>query len=120
VKGEQLVTFTINGETYSYELSVCDFATDADAIMGTDFLKKMKAILNLEAARLCLKKVGSVGHNPLKGGQCGTCGTATRAAFTGFSRPDSRTGRQKSCWIGWKVQKERSPNLTEIISHEIQ
>jgi hypothetical protein len=36
VKGEQLVTFTINGETYRHEFCVCDLATDADVIIGTD------------------------------------------------------------------------------------
>jgi len=37
VKGEQRVIITINGETYTHEFYVCELATDADAIIGTDF-----------------------------------------------------------------------------------
>jgi hypothetical protein len=70
VKGEQLVTFTINGEPYSHEFCVCDLATDADAIIGTDFLRKMNAKLVLEAGRLCLRKGGKLTHNPWGGERC--------------------------------------------------
>jgi hypothetical protein len=52
VRGEQLVTFTINGETYSHEFCVCDLSTDAEAIIETDFLSKMNANLDLKAGRL--------------------------------------------------------------------
>jgi len=37
VKGEQRVIITINGETYTHMFCVCELATEADVIIGTDF-----------------------------------------------------------------------------------
>jgi hypothetical protein len=54
VKGEQRVIITINGETYNHEFCVCDLATDADVIVGTDFLRKMDATLDFERGKLWL------------------------------------------------------------------
>ena len=48
LKGMQRVTFTIKGETYTHDFCVCAVATEADAILGTDFLSKMDARLDFE------------------------------------------------------------------------
>jgi Zn-dependent peptidase ImmA (M78 family) len=40
VKGEQLVTFRINGETYRYEFCVYELETDPDVIIGTNFFEE--------------------------------------------------------------------------------
>jgi hypothetical protein len=96
---------------------MCDLATDPDAIIGTDFLKKMNANVNLEGGRFCLKKVGSVDHAPLGGGQCGTHWTADGAALSLL--PRRRPWQQTYCWIGCKKQEERQAKRTETISPEI-
>jgi hypothetical protein len=80
----------------------------------------MNVNLNLEAGKFCLKKVGRVGLNHLGVGRCGTCGTAARTELTSFSRPDGRSGRQNSCWIGCKKQEEQSPKRVGVISPEIE
>jgi hypothetical protein len=117
VKGEQLVTFTLNGETYRHEFSVCELATDADVIIGTDYLSKTSANLDLEAGILRLKSAGKLTHDPWGREQCGT---AVRAALTVFSRPNARYNRQKSCWIGCNKQSKQSPKQTEIHSPDIE
>ena len=119
VKGEQLVIITINGETYAHEFCVCDLATDADVIVGTDFLKKMDASLDFERGKLWLRTARRVDHDPLRGRRSESRGTAARAAHTVFSRADGR-GRQKSYWIGCKKRDELSPKQTETFSPEIE
>jgi len=96
VKGEQRVTFTIKGETYTHDFCVCNVATEADAILGTDFLLKMDARLDFENGKFCLKRADKVGHDHPKGEHCESQGTAARAALTVFSHKDGRR-KQGSC-----------------------
>jgi hypothetical protein len=42
IKGEKDLRFQINGQMYSHSFCVCALSTDADAIVGTDFLRKVK------------------------------------------------------------------------------
>jgi len=106
VKGEQRVIIIINGETYNHEFCVCDLATEADVIVGRDFLKKMEATLDFEKGTLWLKRTGKVDHDPLRRGRCESRRTAARAAIRVFSREDG-CGRQESCRIRRKKQNER-------------
>jgi len=43
VKGDQRVSFTINGEEFVHVFCVCTIPTEADAILGMDFLRKAEA-----------------------------------------------------------------------------
>jgi len=96
VQGEQVVIFTINGETYTHHFCVCNVATEANAILGTDFLLKMDARLDFENGKFCLKRADKVGHDHPKGEHCESQGTAARAALTVFSHKDGRR-KQGSC-----------------------
>ena len=58
VKGEKLVHFKINCETYSHNFSVCTLSTEADAKLGMDFLRGMDVELDLKLGKLWLGKVG--------------------------------------------------------------
>ena len=84
VQGKQVVILTINGETYTHEFCVCELATEADAIIGTDFLRKMDAILDFDRGKLLLKKAGKPDRDPLRGRRHESRGTAARAALTVF------------------------------------
>jgi hypothetical protein len=46
-KGEQDLRYKINGQMYSHSFCVCALTTDADAIVGTDFLRKVEAKIDL-------------------------------------------------------------------------
>jgi len=75
VQGEQRVIFTIHGDTYTHDFCVCMVATEADAILGTDFLLKMDARLDFENGKFCLKRTDKVGHDHPKGEHCESQGT---------------------------------------------
>ena len=85
VQEEQVVIITINGESYTHEVCVCELATEADAIIGTDFLRKMDAILDFDRGNLLLKTAGKIDHDPLRGRPRESRGPAARAALTVFS-----------------------------------
>ena len=82
---------------------------DADAIIGTDFLRATDAKLDLKEEKLCLGKSTKLNHDPLEREQHESCRTAARAALTVFSATDGRV-KQNSCMIGYskKTLKNRA------------
>ena len=56
VKGDQRVTFTVNGEEFVHVSCVCTIATEADAILGMDFLRKAEACLILKTGSYVSRK----------------------------------------------------------------
>jgi heme/copper-type cytochrome/quinol oxidase subunit 2 len=50
VERDQQLSFTINGEEFVHAFCVCKIATEADAILGTDFIRKADACLNFEGS----------------------------------------------------------------------
>ena len=119
VQGEQRVIFTINGETYTHDFCVCSVATEADAILGTDFLLKMDARLDFENGKFCLKRADRVGHDHPKREHCESQGTAARAALTVFSHKDGRR-KQRSCCIDHRTRDERQFKQSEKTKPEIE
>jgi len=105
VKGEQFVKFKIKGEMYNHGFCVCSLSTDADAIVGTDFLRVMNAKLNLSEEKLWLQKGVSVKHDPFGRRQRESRGTAARAALTIFSATDSHV-KPNSCLISYREKIE--------------
>ena len=111
VNGEQRVTFTIKGETYTHDFCVFNVATEADAILGSDFLLKMDARLDFENGKFCLKRAEKVGHDRPKGEHCESQGTAARAALTVFSHKD---GRRKQGSFGLVTKIGTSGSLNKV------
>jgi len=107
IKGEQSVRFNINGQTYSLEFNVCSLSTDADAIIGTDFLYMVNARLDLETREMCLNKSTDPKHASSERRLGGTRGTADRAALTVFSTP-YRRDRPNSCLITSTEREEET------------
>ena len=98
---------------------VCKVATEADAILGTDFLSKMDARLDFANGKICLKVADKVGHDQPKGEHCESRGTAARAALTVFSHKEGRS-KQRSCWIGHRTRDERQVKQREKTEPEIE
>ena len=71
-------------------------ATEADAILGMDFLKLFKAKIDLEGNKMWLLKKRKVNHVSSERRVRGKQGVANRAALTIFTAPNSRDKR-KSC-----------------------
>ena len=119
VKGEQRVTFTINGQEFVHTFCVCNIATEADAILGVDFLRKADACVDFDKKELRLEEIVKLDHDSRGVEHCDARGTAARVALTVFTRPDSR-GRKDSCMIGYKKQNEQLLNCTELSRSKIQ
>jgi hypothetical protein len=54
VRGRQCVTFLLAGRTFKHTFLVCPLPTESDGILGTDFLNKAGAVINLDIKRLSL------------------------------------------------------------------
>jgi hypothetical protein len=55
IQGEQEVKFGINGTKFMHKFKVCPLPTEAHGILGTDFLTRVKARLDMENKQLTLK-----------------------------------------------------------------
>ena len=98
---------------------MCRVATEADAILGTDFRLKMDARLDFENGKFCLKRADKVGHDHPKREHCESQETAARAALTVFSHKEGRR-KQRSFWIGYKKRDERQFKPSEKTKPEIE
>jgi hypothetical protein len=54
IKGVEEVLFHLGGKKFSHQFRVCSLPTDADGILGVDFLAEKKAHLNLKKSQLRL------------------------------------------------------------------
>jgi hypothetical protein len=54
VRGRQCVTFLLAGRKFKLAFLVCPLPTELDEILGTDFLNKAGAVINLDIKRLSL------------------------------------------------------------------
>jgi hypothetical protein len=52
VRGKQFVTFLLVGKTFKHTFLVCPLPTESDGILGSDFLDKAGAVINLYVKRL--------------------------------------------------------------------
>ena len=59
-KDQQSVSYTLNGREYSHTFLICSLPTDAAGLLGTDFLEKTGAVIDLKCGRMSLTDVGKV------------------------------------------------------------
>jgi len=52
VKGCQAVSFVLGGREFNHQFLVCSLPTDADGLLGMDFLKESGAIVDLECNKM--------------------------------------------------------------------
>ena len=63
VQGTQEVKFQLNDREFCHQFCVCLLQTEADGILGMDFLSERNANLNLDKLQLRLQKGASVKHS---------------------------------------------------------
>jgi hypothetical protein len=119
LKGEQLVKFKIKGEWYSQWFCVFALPTDADAIIGTDFLRGMNAKFDLSVENLCIDNCMRVNHDSLERRNRESHGTAARAALTVFSNTDGRV-KKNSSLIGCRDKQEKPRNQRGVNNSEMR
>jgi hypothetical protein len=52
IRGVQNVEFSLNNRKFGHQFYVCSLPTEAQGILGTDFLRRMKASLDLQGQEL--------------------------------------------------------------------
>ena len=114
VMGDEL---QLKGEQLGFCL--CWLSTDADAIIGIDFLRALDAKLDLKEERLGLGKCTNLNHDPLQKGQHESHGTAARAAVTVFSATDGRV-KQNSCMTCYSKKLEVQHDQKGVNNSEIK
>jgi len=62
--GEQEICFSLNGCIYEHTFGILPLPTDADGILGTDFLIKMQASINLGKGEIKVAKHVKLSHSP--------------------------------------------------------
>ena len=61
IKGQQSISFTLNGSEYSHTFLICSHSTDGAGPLGTDFLgEKTGDVIDLTCGRMSLTDVGKV------------------------------------------------------------
>ena len=107
IKGKQDVQFCRNDWSYRHTLYVCTLAAEADGILGTDFLSKVKASLDIGRRGLRLQKLLSVrGFDSRK--PRGAKEKAERAVPTTFSHRDGTR-----CQLKQTPQRNRGDGKSE-------
>jgi len=56
-KGQESVSFTLNGREYSHTFLVCPLPSDAAGLLGTDFTEKTGAVINFERCKMSLTDI---------------------------------------------------------------
>ena len=106
VKGDQRVTFTINGKELEHVFCVYTIATEADAILGMEFLRKAETCVDFENRKLRLMETVKIDHDLRAGKSCEVRATASRVALTVFSRTDCGGSKRDSRMSGDNRQSE--------------
>ena len=95
VQGVQKIEFYCNNQKYWHRFYVCSLPTDADGIIGMDFLAMVNAKLDLKTQELIMSKQPSFDHGPSKWEAREANGKANRVALTIFSNSDGHGSRQR-------------------------
>ena len=70
IKGQQTVPFVVDGREFIHTFLVCSLLTDAEGLLGTDFLYEAGASINFGCGKMSLVDVGKaperVRFHPLK------------------------------------------------------
>jgi hypothetical protein len=95
IVGVQGIEFWCNNKKYCNPFCVCSLPTDADGIIGMDFLAAVNAKLDLERQQLRMLKCNNFGHDPSNPRARGTGRMANCLALTVFSTSDGHENREK-------------------------
>ena len=93
IKGEQEVEFCCNNQNYKHQFYVCSLPTDADGIIGMDFLLAVSAKLDLEKQELRMLKYKSLDYDSSDRRARGTGRMASCSALTVFSNSDGHKSK---------------------------
>jgi hypothetical protein len=58
IKGQQTVSFVVDGREFSHTFLVCSLSTDAAGLLGTDFLNKAGVSIDFGCGKMSLADIG--------------------------------------------------------------
>jgi len=58
IKGQQTVSFVVDGREFNHTLLVCSLPTDAECLLGTDFLNKAGVSIDFGCCKMSLADIG--------------------------------------------------------------
>ena len=93
IKRVQEVEFCCNNRNYQHQFYVCSLPTDADGIVGMDFLAVVSAKLDLEKQELRMLKYKSLDYDFSDRRARGTGRMASCSALTVFSNSDGHKSK---------------------------
>jgi hypothetical protein len=60
INGRQAVSFVLGGHEFNHQYLVCSLPTEAEVLLGMDFLKESGAIVDLECNKMSLADIEKV------------------------------------------------------------
>jgi hypothetical protein len=60
IRGQQSVTFKLNGCEFEHSFLVCSLPTHATALVGTDFMDQLGAVIDFECSKMSLTGIGKM------------------------------------------------------------
>ena len=58
IKGQQTVSFLVDGREFTHTFLVCSLPTDAAGLLGTELLKKAGASIDFRCVKMSLADIG--------------------------------------------------------------
>jgi len=62
IRGQQSLTFLLNGSEFTHSSLVCSLPTKAAGLLGTDFMDRLGAKIDFERSKMLFTDVDSVPH----------------------------------------------------------
>ena len=62
IRGQQSVTFLLNGSKFTPSFLVCSLPTKAGGLLSTDFMDRLGAKIEFECGKMLLTDIGRVPH----------------------------------------------------------
>ena len=96
IRGQQTVSITLDGHEFKHQFYVCSLPTNADGLIGLDFMTKTGASLDIEKGKISLPGVS-------KGQKLVSSSPSRQAALTVFT--PEKEGHSPSPANRWKRRK---------------
>jgi hypothetical protein len=105
IKGQQFVSFTLEGQEYKHPFLVCPLPTDTDGLLGTDFYEKTGAEINFQCGKMSLNDIDKLSR-------VYSVPPAEKASLTVFSEGKVRHSPQPSKLETWHTDEKFSASLS--------
>ena len=110
-KGRQAVSFVFGGRELNHQFLVCPLPSEAEGLLGMDFLKESGSIVDLECNKMSLANVGNV---PRANGTTLNKSTALMVFMEGKEGHSPQPTRRQARWMDKQVPadcpRERTSN----------